>query len=128
MKPIVCVGEALDERNAGQTKEVLRKQIENGFNNLEGINGENLILAYEPIWAIGTGTAADIKSIENNIQIIKNIINNINTKNCNIYLLYGGSVDENNASDIFSIDDVNGFWIGASSLDAKRFYDIYRQI
>ena len=64
---------------------------------------QQILIAYEPVWAIGTGVAADKDSIENNIQIIKNIINNIDTKDCNIYLLYGGSVDANNAANIFSI-------------------------
>jgi len=128
LNPILCVGETFSENKDGKTHEVLERQINTAFENIKLQDKKKILIAYEPIWAIGTGTAADRRSIENNIQIIKNIINNINTKNCNIYLLYGGSVDENNASDIFSIEDVNGFLIGTSSLDAKRFYDIYRQI
>ena len=128
LNPILCIGETSAENKNGETHKVLERQINTAFEYLDFENNKEILIAYEPIWAIGTGTAADRKSIENNIKIIKNIINNINTKNCNIYLLYGGSVDENNASDIFSIDDVNGFLIGTSSLDVERFYDIYRQI
>ena len=62
------------------------------------------------------------------MQIIKNIINSFDTNNCNLYLLYGGSVDESNASKIYNLNNVNGFLIGTSSLDAKVFYNIYKQI
>ncbi len=62
------------------------------------------------------------------MKLIKKMINNINTNNCNIYLLYGGSVNEDNAAEIFSLNDVNGFLIGGASLEVESFYSIYKQI
>ena len=82
------------------------------------------MIAYEPIWAIGTGVAAELNIIEENMKLIKKIINNIDTNNCNIYLLYGGSVNKNNASEIFNLNDVNGFLIGSASLNIESFYNI----
>ena len=128
LNPILCVGETFAENKNGKTYEILEKQIITAFENVDFEKKRQILIAYEPIWAIGTGVAADKDSIENNIQIIKNIINNINTKDCNICLLYGGSVDVNNAADIFNIKDVSGFLIGTSSLTVENFYDIYRQI
>ena len=128
INPILCVGETSMEREDKKTSTVLKRQIISAFKYINFEKKKNILIAYEPIWAIGTGLAADIVSIQSNILIIKNIINNINTKDCNIYILYGGSVDENNASDIFSINGVNGFLIGTSSLNAEKSYDIYRKI
>jgi len=128
LNPILCIGETFEENQNNETHKVLERQILTAFESLNFKKNSQILIAYEPIWAIGTGIAADKDSIKNNIQIIKNIINNIDTKDCNIYLLYGGSVDANNAANIFSIKDINGFLIGTSSLDAKKFYDIYRQL
>ena len=128
LNPILCIGETFEENQNNETNKVLERQILTAFESLNFKKNSQILIAYEPIWAIGTGIAADKNSIKSNIQIIKNIINNIDTKDCNICLLYGGSVDERNATDIFSIENVNGFLIGTSSLDAKKFCDIYRQI
>ena len=140
LTPILCIGETfkekenipypllLDTEENNQTEKVLNSQIFTAFEKIDFTKNKTVLIAYEPIWAIGTGLAADRNTIEKNIGIIKNIINNINIKNCNISLLYGGSVDEYNADEIFSIPDIKGFLIGSSSLDAQRFYNIYKQI
>jgi len=128
LTPILCVGETFLQKKNKETHVILEQQIITAFESVDFKKKKKILIAYEPIWAIGTGVPADKLSIENNIQIIKNIINNIDTKDCNIYLLYGGSVDENNVANIFGINDINGFLIGTSSLSAKIFYDIYRQI
>ena len=125
LKPIVCVGEALDERNAGQTKEVLRKQIENCFNNLEGINGENLILAYEPIWAIGTGISANGTQVSEAHDCIRKIMHSLFGNNGqDVPILYGGSVDIENAMPLINTDGVDGFLIGGASLSEESFCKI----
>ena len=125
LKPIVCVGETLDERNSGQTKEVLKKQIENGFNNLEGISRENLILAYEPIWAIGTGKTANESQITKAHNSIRRIMHSIFGENGhNVPILYGGSVNMDNAGSLINIDGVDGFLIGGASLNVENFCKI----
>ena len=130
LSPILCIGETLEERNNGLTEEVLHNQIKTAFSEINSNNmlEKDILIAYEPVWAIGTGVSADIETISNNISIIKNIANNYIINNCNIYLLYGGSVNERNATEIFSINYLNGFLIGTSSLDVDTFYNIYKQI
>ena len=128
LNPILCIGESLLEKEQKETSVVLKRQINTAFNSIDFKKNKNILIAYEPVWAIGTGVAASVADITNNIKIIKNIIKNIDTKDCNIYLLYGGSVDGNNASNIFSINEVDGFLIGTASLSIESFYKIYRQI
>ena len=121
--PIICIGETLEEKESGLTELVLNKQIKEIFEN-RGNSFKDCIIAYEPIWAIGTGISADIQTIEKMHGYIKNIIQKIADNYRNIYLLYGGSVNENNASDILSINNVDGFLIGSSSIDPYKFYNI----
>jgi len=130
LNPILCIGETLEERNNNLTEEILNNQLETAFSkvNTNSLFKKNILIAYEPVWAIGTGVSADIETINNNIAIIKNIVNNYIINNCNIYLLYGGSVNERNAAEIFNIKYLNGFLIGTSSLDVNSFYNIYKQI
>ena len=115
--PILCIGETLEEKLNELTSEILENQIKKAFSKIEFKSKKNILIAYEPVWAIGTGQAADNNTIKYNMDLIKKIINNIYTKNCNIYLLYGGSVNENNASEIINIDNVDGFLIGSASLE-----------
>ena len=121
--PIICIGETLEEKESGLTEVVLNKQIEEIFKNC-GNSLKDCIIAYEPIWAIGTGISADMQTIEKMHEYIKNIIQKIADNYRNLYLLYGGSVNENNASDILSINNVDGFLIGSSSIDPYKFYNI----
>ena len=128
LNPILCIGESLDQKNNNLTSEILGKQIDLALSKIDFTISKDILIAYEPVWAIGTGIAADIGIIEKNMKLIKKMINNINTNNCNIYLLYGGSVNENNATEIFDLTDVNGFLIGGASLEVESFYSIYKQI
>jgi triosephosphate isomerase len=117
IKPIFCIGETLDEMKANKTQYILELQIESGMTDLNFNSGKDLLIAYEPVWAIGTGVSADIDTIYKNINIIKDFIKKFDTKNCNIYLLYGGSVNQDNASEIYSLNEVSGFLIGSISAD-----------
>jgi len=122
LKPILCVGETLDQREKGQTDKVLFQQLTNALVSIEDL--DDFIIAYEPVWAIGTGVNANVTQIENAHKTIKEIINqNINITN-DMHILYGGSVNSNNAEDLISIPGVDGFLIGGASLDANSFASI----
>ncbi len=127
LNPILCIGETLDERQSGLTFNILEKQIDNAFSKVDFSINKNVLIAYEPVWAIGTGISADIEIIEENMNFIKNFIKKFDGKNCNICLLYGGSVDKDNALEIYSLKEVSGFLIGTSSLNPETFYSIYKQ-
>ncbi len=128
LNPVLCIGESLDEKNNNQTAEILENQIKSALLKIDFKIEKDILIAYEPIWAIGTGVSAELDIIEKNMKLIKKIINNISTNNCNIYLLYGGSVNAHNAAEIFELTDVNGFLIGSASLEVDSLYDIYKQI
>ena len=103
----------------------MKKQIENGFNNLEGISRENLILAYEPIWAIGTGKTANESQITKAHNSIRRIMHSMFGSNVqNVPILYGGSVNMENAGSLINLDDVDGFLIGGASLNVENFCKI----
>ena len=127
MTPILCVGENLKERESNEYINVLNKQIDSILGNFTEFN-KDLIIAYEPVWAIGTGKSASTSTIEETHAVIKNIIKNYTLNNCNIYILYGGSVSDENASEIAGITNVDGFLIGTSSLNPEIFYNIYNSL
>ena len=123
--PIFCVGETLEQRQNNLMKTTLKEQLTKGLN---GIRDENIILAYEPVWAIGTGETASSEMIMEAHQMIRNILNDIGFDGEKISILYGGSVNRNNAEELIRLEGVDGFLIGGASLDAKHFYDIYKFI
>ncbi|WMY96736.1 MAG: triose-phosphate isomerase [Arsenophonus sp.] len=125
--PVLCIGENYEEYNSGKTKEVCKNQIDQILNIL-GVNAlKNSVIAYEPIWAIGTGTAATPKHAQ---KVSKFIREHISKKNLNIakkiIIQYGGSLNENNARDFFAQSDIDGALIGNSSLKSDIFSDIVK--
>ena len=126
--PIYCCGEPYTERKKKNHIRYVLNQVKQSVCNLKKEEIKKIVIAYEPIWAIGTGVAAELDIIEKNMKLIKKIINNISANNCNIYLLYGGSVNKHNAAEIFKLTDVNGFLIGSASLEVDSLYGIYKQI
>ena len=121
LSPIFCIGETLNQRESGQTESVLKNQICNGLNNIESLN--SIIIAYEPVWAIGTGLTADVEQIEKAHAHIVNLVSNLYEK-INVRVLYGGSVNSGNANQLIKVPKVDGFLIGGASLDVKSFSSI----
>ena len=128
MYPIVCIGETKDERENGKTEEVLSRQLLVAFENQKGKNIEHTVIAYEPVWAIGTGITATIDMISEAHQCIRNIFNTNGFNGNDISILYGGSVTNENAAELSDITDVDGFLVGGASLDVDKFYAIYNQL
>jgi len=125
--PLLCIGETLEEYEKGITKEVLKNQLVNSLANIESKVLSGLIVAYEPVWAIGTGKTATNQEIKNCVEYIVGILDSILGNN-KVPVLYGGSVNENNAKDILSIPNVSGALIGGASLKVESFLGIANSI
>ncbi len=124
--PIICIGETEEEYNNNLTKKVLKKELDEALeNNITLLNNE-IIIAYEPIFSIGTNKVLDIKEIENIISYIKSYLKN--TYLLDIKVLYGGSVNLNNIGNLEKISNLDGYLIGNASLDAKSFLDLTSKI
>ena len=127
--PIFCIGETLNERRANKTSEILKEQIESGLEGLQTIDSENFILAYEPVWAIGTGETATVDQIAEAHGDAKAVLSSAYGSNGdNIPILYGGSVNEVNAKSLIRIKDVDGFLIGGGSLKEESFCKIIEKV
>ncbi len=123
MKPIFCCGEILDEREAGNYFEVVKEQIEKVVFNLSKEDFEKVIIAYEPVWAIGTGKTASSDQAQEIHAYIRNLISEKfgNDTADNTTILYGGSCKPSNAVELFSKQDVDGGLIGGAALSADDF-------
>ena len=126
LKPIVCVGETLEQREAGETEKVITDQIEKALKDLTPEEVRNTIVAYEPIWAIGTGKTATAEDANTSIKQIRNKIKDLYGENISeeVIILYGGSVKPENAKELFSMSDIDGGLVGGASLKADTFSKI----
>ena len=126
LKPILCVGEGLEEREAGSAESVVTAQLRGALNRVS--SAETLAVAYEPIWAIGTGVAATGKAAEAIMGAIRGTLAEMYGSGAagEIPLLYGGSVTPDNVAEYASQPNVNGALVGGASLDAGRFAEIAR--
>lgn len=118
LKPILCCGESLELRENGSYKSFIEGQIKSAFNNVKESDAINTVIAYEPIWAIGTGKTATSKQAEEVCKMIRDIIGNIysdKVKN-EIRIQYGGSVNASNAKELFEKEDIDGGLVGGASL------------
>jgi triosephosphate isomerase len=126
IKPILCVGETIEHRNSGETFDYIHSQIDAVISNNKLINLKELIIAYEPIWAIGTGQTATPESAEEVHSYIRNILINTDSNLAeNTPILYGGSVNSENAEKLFRMENINGALIGGASLNGEEFSKIY---
>jgi triosephosphate isomerase len=126
LTPIVCIGETLEERDAGKTLEVLDRQIKQGLDGLSGDQIAAAVIAYEPVWAIGTGrnaTPAQAGEAHAHIRArLRQWFGGASADQCHI--LYGGSVKPDNIRDLASLEDVDGALVGGASLDVRSFFEI----
>ena len=126
LKPIVCVGESLEQRENGTTEKVISNQIQKAFDEIPVEELNKIIIAYEPIWAIGTGKTATKEQANETIKQIRNELAKIYGENeaNNAIIQYGGSVKATNAKELFEMSDIDGGLIGGASLKAEEFSKI----
>ena len=126
LKPIVCVGEVLEEREGGRQLEVVKKQVEGGLFHLDAENIKKVVIAYEPVWAIGTGKTATPEQAQEIHAYIRSLLAGKYGKEVadEISILYGGSCKPTNAKELFGCPDIDGGLIGGASLKAQDFMGI----
>ena len=124
LKPLLCVGERLEENEAGKTQEVINRQVKGALNGVEP--ARDLVVAYEPVWAIGTGRAASGKQAATTIEFIRDVVSEIWNKSVaqDLRILYGGSVTSANVAEFISLPEIDGALVGGASLKADEFVAI----
>lgn len=124
--PILCVGENLAQREQGQEKEVVRMQIQKAFSDVSGEDAAKTVVAYEPVWAIGTGRTATPDQAEEMCGLIRSEIERLYDEDiCDqVIIQYGGSVKPENASEIMNMPEIDGALVGGASLIPSKFMDI----
>ncbi|MEE9225860.1 MAG: triose-phosphate isomerase [Bacteroidota bacterium] len=128
LTPIVCVGERLDEREKGSTERVVTAQVKGVLQDLQGPEVEKVIIAYEPVWAIGTGRNATPEQAEEVHQLIRKLVGQLNNWAVaeKLVIQYGGSVKPENAADLLSQPNIDGALVGGASLKANSFAEVIR--
>lgn len=124
--PILCVGETLEEREAGKANEIVTNQIRKAFEGITNVQAIKTIIAYEPIWAIGTGKTATAEDANNMIYNIRQEMSNLYGQMTaqRVIIQYGGSVKASNCKELFSTSDIDGALVGGASLNADEFAKI----
>lgn len=126
LRPIFCIGETLGEREDGHTFVVIERQIKEGLNNLSTDDITHVVIAYEPVWAIGTGRTATPEQAQEVHMYIRGAVGKIYGENIsgNIAVIYGGSVNPDNISALMAQPDIDGALVGGASLDIESFIRI----
>ena len=122
MTPILCIGETIEQLNNGLAKEIVSAQLNEGLSGLCSL--KNIVIAYEPVWAIGTGLTASVDKVAEIHLFIRKMLSDISEDSNHTPILYGGSVNFDNAEELIGVNNVNGFLIGGASLDVEKFVDI----
>src|SRR5215467_14516631 len=128
LKPIVCVGETLAERDGGQTEKVLEKQVRGSLAGLTKDQMSETVVAYEPVWAIGTGKTATTAQAQEAHAFIRGLLGKLydHSVSRRVRIQYGGSVKPSNARELMTQPDVDGALIGGASLESRSFADIIK--
>ncbi len=126
LKPILCIGETLQERESDQMLEVLTSQVKGGLANLSASHMADVVIAYEPVWAIGTGKTASDEQAQEAHSFIRGLLQGLFTQEvaAATRILYGGSVKPNNIDGLMAMDDIDGALVGGASLKAEDFLRI----
>lgn len=124
--PVVCIGENESEREEGKTNSILDKQMKNGLKDIVVKNGQELIIAYEPVWAIGTGKTATPEIAEESHAFIRETIQGVFGEEFaqSTRIIYGGSVKPGNTAELMAMPDIDGALVGGASLEAQSFAEI----
>lgn len=126
LQPILCVGETAQERALGETRDVLADQLTSGLANVTAEELDRVVIAYEPIWAIGTGDNAKPVDVKKATQMIRRHVAHLYGKKAaeEVRILYGGSITVDSAADYLAISGLDGLLVGAASLDIHQFTEI----
>ena len=126
LKVILCVGENLEQKKSGLTEEVIKSQLEKDLNFVTELELKDITVAYEPVWSIGSKQSAPISEVERVVQYIRSFVLKAYGQKAeeNLNVLYGGSLNLGNTSNIFKIRGINGGLFGRASLSSKNFFDI----
>jgi triosephosphate isomerase (TIM) len=127
--PVLCIGETAGERADGETHDVLHDQLIGGLANVTSEELESVVIAYEPVWAIGTGKNATTGDVSAALRAIRSQIKHLYGASAaaNIQVIYGGSVTADSAADYLGLPDIDGLLVGGASLDAQGFNDIIKK-
>lgn len=124
LKPIICVGELLEERESGKTAEVVTRQTRAAFKDIDKDELDNIVIAYEPVWAIGTGKTATAQDANDTIKVIRDTMAELYCPKCaeeRVRIQYGGSMNPKNATELMAMPEIDGGLIGGASLKAEDF-------
>ncbi len=125
LTPILCIGETLDQREQGKTYDVLSSQLDKCLLGIQHSDVPKIVIAYEPIWAIGTGVSATTSQVDDAHNRLRKYLLDFYADGAkNTLLLYGGSLNEKNAAELLALENVNGGLIGGASLKSKSFTEI----
>jgi triosephosphate isomerase (TIM) len=129
--PVLCVGETLDERQQGLADNIIFRQVTNALSGIELVGDDELVIAYEPVWVIGSGRPIDPEEAERAFNIIYQAVVDLwplTIARSNVRIIYGGSIDAADFRDFSSLDHFSGFLIGGASLKAQEFIEIIKGI
>ena len=128
LEVILCVGELIEEREAGKAEEVVGKQVKEGLSGVSEADMVKVTIAYEPVWAIGTGKTATPKDADDMHAHIRKVVNSLYSASCadSLVIQYGGSVKPGNAKELMGMDNIDGALVGGASLSADQFVPIVK--